>query len=461
MTSVSILGSLIAKNFKYLSGKKVLYALVDNDDIKRKNFNLYTRMHNMTSSFTHRLCASTLLGTIKTYDNIDLAMLDSDEYDIVIIQHVGNFIRINKMYQYIDEYCFNNPNYFIIAFTLDWQSEKNADWLEIHNQMIIVNPAVWKQLGSPKFGRWVTVTEELPNYTRSVENFHDNYTPYWIQGQPGTTVHTRTRPGWGWLKAALSNNIRIDNFTLDMRNSRLYVYPGSEPDKFYKALTDLNEVDLKNPNQRKLIKQWMKTKPQIWIFNSEAYSFNYNNSNLDTYIGPAAGFKFLDMLIQNPNIKFIFYDYNPLSIQWLQHLKNNWDGNNFEEFLDKQTIFKPFYKFIDYSIKNNVVRLFREFGGEDNFKTLWLKFKNAEAEFVVCDLFKNNEIPKIINGAGQYPFINFSNIFSTDYVSMFYSIEEVEEIIDNFIKLVREERPFAVFNGNDHVGIQRITESSL
>jgi hypothetical protein len=44
---------------------------------------------------------------------------------------------------------------------------------------------------------------------------------------------------------------------------------------------------------------------------------------------------------------------------------------------------------------------------------------------------------------------------------MFYSIEEVEEILDNFIKLIKKERPFAVFSGNDHVGIQRITESSL
>ena len=51
---------------------------------------------------------------------------------------------------------------------------------------------------------------------------------------------------------------------------------------------------------------------------------------------------------------------------------------------------------------------------------------------------------------------------TTDYGKIILKLyDETPLHRDNFIKLIKKERPFAVFSGNDHVGIQRITESSL
>jgi hypothetical protein len=243
--------------------------------------------------------------------------------------------------------------------------------------MMVVNVKSWNQLNKPKFGDWETVTEELPNYTRSVENFHDNYTPFWIQGESGTSTHTRTAQGWNFIKTALAAGYKIDNFTEEMRLCRLFVYPEHDSDNLYNAFIEKNNTLVTNSNQRKWIKSMLGTPPVIWIFNSEYYRFSIDMKNVETYIGPAAGFKYLDFLNYNRTGNFIFYDYHEGSLDWIKKLKDTWDGENFYQYLQAQPDeVKQHYKFIHgnkfnkENIEKNLQILFKEFGGEQEFKRL-------------------------------------------------------------------------------------------
>ena len=80
----------------YLRNKNIMYAIVDQDNIKNKHPQLFKKMYDMTYSFTFRMSSSTLKGNVRYFNNIDQCMGQSQEYDIVIIQNIGNFIRINK-----------------------------------------------------------------------------------------------------------------------------------------------------------------------------------------------------------------------------------------------------------------------------------------------------------------------------------------------------------------------------
>jgi hypothetical protein len=426
-------------NKTYLERKKFLYAIVDQDGIRTVHPKLFKKMYDITYSFTHRMSNSSVSGDVRYFDNIDQCMESSDGYDIILIQNVGNFIRINRFFELLNNYCEGNPNFFIVAFTLDWQAERNADWMEIHNQMIVVNVHNWKALGSPEFGGWETVTEELPNYTRSDENFHDKYTPYWVQGDSGTSILTRSRAGWGWLKAAFARRIKIDNFSHMMRDCRLYVYPIADSELFYNALITQDDTLATNFNQKKFIRQWLKPSKQIWIFNSEAYKFNIPLPPCNTYFGPAAGFKYLDMLTYSSNVKFIFYDYNPSSVNWIKFLKENWDGNNLKSFLLKQPQeLQNMFKFINKDLDTNIRMLHNEFGGEDQFKILWGKFKQADAIFVVCNVFDEKQFNNLLTLAvGSRPFIYYSNIFSTDFTSMHFSVSELDDKYSKFVSTIK------------------------
>jgi hypothetical protein len=444
-----------------LTTKKILYAIVDQANIRHKHNDLFSKIYELTYGMTTRLSSSCVAGDVKYFDSVDDAMsFSSTGYDIVIVQSIGNFINRNRFFSELDNYIVNNPDFFIIAFTLDWQSEKGTDWIECHNQIMVVNVASWRLLGKPKFGGWETVTEELPNYSRSVENFHDNYTPYWIKGEPGTTLHTRTAQGWNFIKTALAAGYKIDNFTEEMRACRLFIYPEHEPDNLYKAFTSKDGSSLTNSNQKKWIKSLLNAPPGIWIFNSEYYRFSVDMKKVDTYFGPAAGFKYLDFLNYNPDGKFIFYDYNAESINWIKKLKETWDGEDFYKYLQQQPDeVKQYYKFIHgnkfnkENIEKNLEILFKEFGGKEQFKKLWNLFRQSEATFVRVDLFNSEEIKNLLNlSSSEYVFFNFSNIFATDFTLLNHTIAEVDIIYYNFLLQVENKFNKFILYGSDPTG---------
>ncbi len=397
-----------------LTTKKILYAVVDQAEVRYKHNQLFSKMFELTYGMTVRLASSCVDGDVKYFDNVDSAMDNSANYDIVIIQSIGNFINRNRFFSELDNYIANNPNFFLLAFTLDWQSEKGTGWIECHNQMMVVQ-------------------------------------------------------GWNFIKTALAAGYKIDNFTEEMRLCRLFVYPEHDSDNLYNAFIEKNNTIVTNSNQRKWIKSMLGTPPVIWIFNSEYYRFAMDMKNVETYIGPAAGFKYLDFLNYNPTGNFIFYDYHEGSLDWIKKLKETWDGENFYQYLQAQPDeVKQHYKFIHgnkfnkENIEKNLQILFKEFGGEEQFKKLWRTFKLSNATFVKIDLFNKEELTHLINLTNANSiFFNFSNIFATDFTLLNNTIKEVDEIYHNFLKQVQKKFTNVILYGSSPDGRwQTLTEGS-
>ena len=94
--------SQIGLNKNYLEHKKFLYAIVDQDNVKTVHPRLFKKMYDITYSFTHRMSNSAVSGDVRNFDNIDQCMAASDDYDIILIQNIGNFIRINKFFELLN-----------------------------------------------------------------------------------------------------------------------------------------------------------------------------------------------------------------------------------------------------------------------------------------------------------------------------------------------------------------------
>lgn len=434
----------IINHQELLKGKRILYAIVDQTNIRESHPDLFNKMYEMTYQMTKRLSIGTLLGTVKYFCNIDQAMDYSNLYDIVILQSVGNFINRNKFFIEVDNYVRENPDFFILAFTLDWHSEKGYGYIECHHQLMVINVNIWKKIGRPMFGTWEDGEKELPNYSRSNENFHDNYTPYWIKGEPGFTKHYKVSPGWNFLKTALEKGYRIDNFSEDMRACRLYIYPEFESENLYKGIRSKNHELVNNPNQKKWIKNMFNTSLTVWIFNSEIYRFQTDMESYDTYIGPASGFKYLDYLNYRPNGKFVFYDINQKALDWIKNLQENWDGEDFYNYLQKSPEEdKKHFKFIygkklnKETIDKNLNVLYQDLGGKSEFQRLWNLFKTSETKFIKTDILNPTDLENLLlESKTKLAFFNFSNIFATDFTLLDYTIAEIEKKYDNFLHAV-------------------------
>jgi len=445
--------SIVYKH-KLFEDKKFRYAIVDQANIASKNINLYTKVKDMTYAKTGRLSGLTPTADIKIYKTIDDATEDSKDCDLVFIQSVGNIIGDNRILQHLQDYYDANPEFFIMAFTLDWEAEHGTNWVECHHQMMFLNMHTWKKVGSPKFSGWEAITEELPNYSRSEENFHDKYTPYWMKGELGTTLKMRNKQGSSFIKAAFEHGLKIDNFTQEMRDCRLYVYPEHESDNLYQAFINKDWRAATNPNQKRWIKR-LNPKPTIWVYNSENYYFGIPDKKCTTYFGPSAGFKYLDILNDNDKVKFVFFDFHQKSVDWIKKLKETWDGESFPTYLNEQSEdFKEMYKYVNGGITNNQTLLFDDFGGKAKFKELWNKFKQCDAEFVLCNLFDADQADSLIARTdGDIPFVYYSNIFSTDYTLVDFTLEEVKAYYDEFIAKIFRKYPKAITHGCNEEGI--------
>jgi hypothetical protein len=231
------------------------------------------------------------------------------------------------------------------------------------------------------------------------------------------------------------------------------VYPETDSHRLWEAFNTKDSKLVNNWNQ----KHWIKSsapKPSIWIYNSERYYFNQDLNGVDTFVGVASGFKYLDILKYTDNCKFVFYDFHEKSLEWIKTLKENWDGNDYPEYLKTQPEeIQSLYKYVNGSVSDNQKMLFEDFGGEAEFKKLWQKFKTCEAVFVTCDLFREGQVQNLLDAiTGDRPFFYYSNIFATDFIILSFKLSEIQGQHKSLIDRIFEKHPNAITYGTDEIG---------
>lgn len=431
---------------------KILFAIIDQAKIKTINEYLFKKMLELTEYSTSKITNKNIIF----YESIDSVLEESTnyDYDLIFFQSVGNIIKHNVIIDLIIEYYQKNTDFFISGFVLDWEAEIGKGWLECHHQMLLLNVKTWKKIGKPFFGDWEIKEENLPNYSRSLENFHDKYTPYWVKGEDGITLKTREKQGWNFLKKALENKIKIDNFSQEIRDCRIYLYPEKDSDNLALSFSKGKNIELTNPNQISYFNS-INIPKQIWLFNSENYFFQNKTENIGTYFGTASGFKYLDILRKNNDIKMFFYDFNDESLDWIKNLKDNWDGKNLKDFIEKQsTDIKNNFTCINGSIDNNILILKKQF---PDFDVLWNKFKKTEVKYIKCNLFNQDDVNKLFKlNIKNKIFFFYSNIFYNDFIILTSNRQEIEEKRKNFIRSLSNFNSEIFLEGCDAFGNWRI-----
>jgi hypothetical protein len=440
--------NIITKRYKNTSNLGICIFPADT----LRNDELRNRMMDFTLFYAIRLNQIVEGKPVQVHyvDSIDSGMAEyHNQYDHVLFMAAGVRIYNMEILFEIERTITENPRYLAAAHILDWRER----WYELHQQFVLVNSQNWGDAGQPAFGGWIPQTESLPVIERSVENFHDDYTPLWIKFTGEYTEQRHSCPGWSYLNAASRNDYTVINWDNSVRLKRTYYYPESQSEHFLNSLKTLTNCGITNPNQMRLLEQCMWGSRQIWILNSEYMQLDNTGQIYDTVALPAAGFKFLDVFKGNilaahcrhcdARGQLIIYDFNQYSLDWVEHLyhSQNTDilslistyenkmffkiaGNNtFESDGQFTDAFKTSYRItMDY------------FGGENAFVNYLTRFRSASVKFIKLDLI--NEPEKLTSEFSGQTLVNISNIYCTDAGNAIYGLTKTRESYKRFINSI-------------------------
>jgi hypothetical protein len=370
--------------------------------------------------------------------------------------------RLYKIISNSIEYHKNNPNFFVLGHIMARENRYPG----LHRQMLIVNLDVWTRLGKPKYleqGVFWDRAQTYPNYELSAETMSADYTPAWIQKAEGYASHKIVEDGSNWVALACENNIRIDNFDFEMRECKAFLYPYDNTDLLEKAwgnLQDDNTLDsLTNFTQRawlrKLAYQEFIEKDRVYAYNTERLSAEGVRSNglVDSIFSAAAGFKTLALLGNNgfhASTIVNYFDWCESSLNFKKHLLKTWDGIDFDKWLlehDLEYNFSSTYRgnYKDFWLKE----LEKEFGGAEQFKELWDRYRTLEHNFFVIDIV--NEPEKLFDEIAKQSGTKVlwtTNIWASMMLHWNIAPEELEQKYLKFESLVPED---LVMYGQDYL----------
>lgn len=149
----------------------------------------------------------------------DMCLQSASAYDYAIVYRDGH--------KFIDRDLFvaeiNKDNFFIMGHILD--REYIGAYYELHIQCYVINLNTYRKLGCPSIGQQefhASHTQLQPN--RSDENYHDDYTPWWVTPGQQLKQYKHKPHGWNILSIAFNNNLPVIVFNSALRKAKKFNY---------------------------------------------------------------------------------------------------------------------------------------------------------------------------------------------------------------------------------------------
>ena len=336
------------------------------------------------------------------------------------------------------------------------------DQYSIHHQNFLLNLEEWNNMGRPLFGTEGTyqIRKHIPE--RSSDNFHDNYTPYWLK--PTKTYKTYNGylgTGWNFINTALNKGYTLNTFPSELKNKKSFFYPEDNSKEFSSALRSTDNIPtdgvyrLSNISQNSYLAETcpLASKNVVYALNTDQPGIDYlssyiKKSTIKNIYAPASGFKALFLLAQtnwNSSTRIIYFDFSPISIVFKKWLLENWDGRDYIDALKRFKLHFPNVSFICNKevdldnvyedFKTNLKYTIEFFGGERRWVEYWEKTKKLEHKFIICNLLE--DYSQITNDMLEHKGINLmwiSNIFFSETTIRFYPPVVLLEKYNSFIK---------------------------
>ena len=205
------------------------------------------------------------------------------------INGITFFDNINKLTTF---------DFFIAGHVLD----RKEAYYELHHQCFIVNLLKYNLLGRPVVGQQElgsTHTQCTP--IRSDNNYHDDYTPDWINTGITDKEYHHKLHGWNILSVGLLHRENILIFDNTLRSNKKYYYPENIKE-FQKHISWAYSRQLYCAND--------------FIHTSNTESVSIPDTDFECVITPASGIWWVDYISKTTPVTVVYYDYNNHSLEY-------------------------------------------------------------------------------------------------------------------------------------------------
>ena len=396
---------------------------------------LDAKMMQITKAFIYTLNRFVYpIEIVENYDDINKYI---DKADWLVVSTAGNIIVERD---HIWDKIHSIPDDVgLLAHILQFEGH-STPW--IHEQFFIINTKAVKDK-TISFDRYQDFGGGL---IRSEEDMHDGHAPLSVKFDNRKIVARDFQFGTKLMLDVLLSKYRVSNFDYDWRYpnfsnnyvsldkhtvklpSRGYCYPKVNTEIFAKALKELTLYPELDEAQSLLIygiQEVLKFK----VLNAWHYEFAISHTPADTVICPATGFLGELMAVQSNAKKLVIYDKNINNIKFKQDLYNNWDGINYDKFVEEWATERGLA--IEPTVSKDKETA-KEMMTEVNEKIIsnWKEWKTSiTLQFINCDILL--DIDTILNQVGNNTILNTSTILSLyPFTHMIYDNTVIDQVRD-------------------------------
>jgi len=331
----------------------------------------------------------------------------------VVLTTGTEFITRYVFFDLLNE-LLQKETFFLLGHVLD----RKDCYYELHQQCYVINLEVYKSLGMPRIGNQEFFSPHIQTCPkRSIDTYHDNHTPKWVEQGTDTMQYQHKAHGWNILSIAFSQNLPVKIFNDAFRESKKHYYPENEHsfvDQINYAYSRLNFC----------------SSLAVYPINSEKMKFDVSGP-LRQLIVPASGLGWIEHLANigySDKTVVKFFDYSPPTLEYLKAVID-WNGENypkfFREFMDSKYGYLQNNNSIIYCGPQDIESEWAEFSSQFNWKELWADIKSKVTfEFYLINLLDSTDDLNWIENLEGTSLINISNIFNYIGTATFYSIKQ-------------------------------------
>jgi hypothetical protein len=372
------------------------------DNIKNKTGVVYQRICDLNAYYNFPVddwnfqTTTTLDATLNT--------LADQGVDYVVVSALGNFLRLGGIND-------DNINECIAASSpLSAHLLDKDGYYSIDPQFFCLHLPTWTQVGRPKFEDSAPLTFESCNVDRSEENYHDNYTPYWIKPATGTKIYTVPYAAFGSsvLRTFLEQGHTLINIGEKTRNRKVYLYPNYNYDDIDTWIKDPTYIPKSIPVQKyakhinDLYEMDSKT---VYVLNSEPLTGNQGD-RIDYYAGVCGGLKGVAILYKkgfHDGTVVELFDISQPALDYQRYLVENWDG----DFANYQTVLSTYqaahpdliYAWRNWNTWESEIEVFLQSAKMNavSFKQTWQRYIKLPITYTQLDLHDTDAVTKFFS----------------------------------------------------------------
>jgi hypothetical protein len=423
------------------------------DNTRNLDPQLHERLTDLDNYYNHYVMGWDFRSTTEL--TATLNQLADQGVDWVVVSALGNYLRRGS----IDDRIINNC--IAAGAPLAGHLLDRKGYYSFDPQFFCLSLSEWDRIGRPAFEPdYNRTTFTSVAVERSVENFHDGYTPYWLKAGEGQKEYTAdyTEFGARVIRAFLENSYLLINVDDEIRRRKICLYPEYNKEELKQMFTDLEfrpTAPILRVYSDEMRRQFDFENKHVYVLNSEPV-IAQTTLPIDSYFGVCGGLKAVAILHKNgftDQTQVNLFDISPPALEYQRFIVDNWDGD-FDHYGDVFNQFKDSHPDLPYAWRSwnsweHEIEVFLTSGeiSREEFQSTWQRYIKLPISYTLVNLLDHASVDKYF---GQYPspggnhYVWVSNAYRMEHTMYLYGEKWYQDKIDN-LKARLKEWPGAVY----------------